>query len=92
MLAIPLMLFLASAAAGAEGPFGPGMPKCKVCHSKDPRMVAMHRALEFKDCFTCHGPGGGLWPKEQRQEQKAKDPVCTRCHGPVNIIGPAPPG
>ncbi len=62
-----------------SGPFGIKMPKCNVCHSKDPKIRAMHKALDYKDCFTCHGPGK-LWPKERRQEQKILDPLCTRCH------------
>jgi predicted CXXCH cytochrome family protein len=55
------------------------MPKCKVCHSKNPKMVAMHKALEYKDCFKCHGPGG-LWPPNLRAEQMQKDARCTGCH------------
>ncbi|MCK4910775.1 MAG: hypothetical protein KAR83_03995 [Thermodesulfovibrionales bacterium] len=70
--------------SGPSGPFrsnGIGMPKCTVCHSKDPKMKAMHKALDYKDCFTCHGRGK-LWPKDQRQRQKTEDPLCTRCHMP----------
>jgi hypothetical protein len=28
--------------------------ECKVCHSKNPKMVAMHTALEGQNCFGCH--------------------------------------
>ena len=61
------------------------MPKCKVCHSKNPKMVAMHTALEFKDCFKCHGPGG-LWPPERRKEQMSTDLLCTGCHAPAKPL------
>ncbi len=69
---------------GPSGPFGSNgikMPKCTVCHSKDPKMKALHKELDYKDCFTCHGRGK-LWPKDQRQNQKTEDPQCTRCHIP----------
>ena len=83
-----------SIGAAQAGPFGSGgmqMPKCTVCHSKNQDMRAMHAALEYKDCFLCHGPGG-LWPEEKRTEQKAADPECARCHGgPVDPISPISP-
>ncbi len=91
MLAALLLLSALPALAGQTGPSRPsapsgpfgssgiGMPKCTVCHSKDPKMKAMHKELDYKGCFTCHGPGK-LWPKEQRQEQKTGDPRCARCH------------
>ncbi len=27
---------------------------CNVCHSKNPKMVKMHKVLEDRSCFTCH--------------------------------------
>ena len=56
---------------------------CSECHSKNPKMVRMHEALEFKDCFTCHGPGAKMSP-EGPQKQKLTDERCVRCHGKVN--------
>lgn len=52
---------------------------CTVCHSKNPKMVRMHEALEYKDCFDYHGPAS------KRKAPKAKDesltdPLCTSCH------------
>lgn len=52
--------------------------ECKVCHSKNPKMINMHKALNFKDCFTCHKPGG--IKKSNLSEQKIKDEKCIKCH------------
>lgn len=52
---------------------------CTVCHSKNPKMVKMHEALGFKDCFTCHGPGSKRVPGTQK-EQMQDDPLCMNCH------------
>lgn len=41
---------------------------CNVCHSKNPKMVAMHRALEYRDCFNCHK----IESKKTLEEQKNK--------------------
>ena len=53
---------------------------CNVCHSKNPRIVDMHRELGYKDCFTCHGKGLKSSPEERKVQQKT-DSRCTRCHG-----------
>jgi hypothetical protein len=52
---------------------------CNVCHSKKPEMVKMHRALEFKDCFSCHGIGKKQ-SKEDLKKQQKTDNKCIRCH------------
>ncbi|OGW33288.1 MAG: hypothetical protein A2X59_06695 [Nitrospirae bacterium GWC2_42_7] len=52
---------------------------CKECHSKNPKMLKMHKELEYKDCFTCHGPAAA-GPIEERKIQRASDPVCSKCH------------
>ncbi|MCX7991575.1 MAG: cytochrome C [Proteobacteria bacterium] len=52
--------------------------ECKVCHSKNPKMVSMHKALNFKDCFNCHRPGG--IKKDNLKEQAKSDEKCIRCH------------
>jgi predicted CXXCH cytochrome family protein len=52
---------------------------CNVCHSKDPKMVKMHAALGFKDCFNCHGPGKKTSSPEQ-PDQRNSDPLCAGCH------------
>jgi hypothetical protein len=52
---------------------------CTVCHSKNPRMVAMHRQLGFKDCFTCHGRGLAT-TAEEKQTQMLSDNRCSGCH------------
>lgn len=56
--------------------------KCNVCHSKNPRMVRMHEALEFRGCSSCHQPGI-LKPPPGRESQMRNDPLCSRCHGGV---------
>ena len=52
---------------------------CNVCHSKDPKMVRMHSALGFKDCFTCHGPAKEL-PAKERIGERPSDQRCLPCH------------
>jgi predicted CXXCH cytochrome family protein len=52
---------------------------CNVCHSKDPKMVDMHRALGFKDCFVCHGPGSKRLALDQKKQMNT-DPLCFGCH------------
>jgi len=52
---------------------------CNVCHSKNPKMAKMHAALEFKDCFNCHGPGRQTSPQDQATRMKT-DPLCVGCH------------
>ncbi len=63
---------------------------CNVCHSKNPKMVSMHEALEFKDCFTCHGPRSKRIG--ERSNEKTSAELCVRCHA-ADISGstlPAP--
>ena len=52
---------------------------CNVCHSKNPKMVNMHKALGFKDCFNCHGPGSKRTSQSQAK-QMTSDPLCVDCH------------
>jgi hypothetical protein len=52
---------------------------CNVCHSKNPKMVRMHEALQFKDCFTCHKPGS-LKTGAELKGQMTSDPRCVTCH------------
>ncbi len=52
---------------------------CNVCHSKNPKMVKMHKELEYKDCFNCHGPGQKRTPEDQKRLM-AGDQRCIRCH------------
>jgi len=54
-------------------------PACNVCHSKNPGMVNMHRALGFSDCFKCHGPAQKRSPQD-RTTQMSSDPLCVDCH------------
>jgi hypothetical protein len=52
---------------------------CNVCHSKNPKMVRMHEALEFKDCFSCHGPTAKK-SADPPEKQMLTDDRCVRCH------------
>ena len=52
---------------------------CTVCHSKNPKMVNMHKALGFKDCFVCHGPSSKRTIQPQAK-QMTSDPLCVTCH------------
>ena len=53
--------------------------QCNVCHSKKPEMVAMHKALEFKDCFECHGVNSKKG-RDEFSKRKQSDEKCTPCH------------
>lgn len=52
---------------------------CNVCHSKNPKMVLMHKELGFKDCFRCHGQDLKKNP-EERKTQMVSDGRCVPCH------------
>ncbi len=52
---------------------------CNVCHSKNPKMVKMHKELEYKDCFNCHGIGQRRSPEDQKRLM-VTDQRCIRCH------------
>jgi len=71
---------------------GPPSLACNECHSKDPKMVRMHQALEFKDCFLCHGPASKRIG--DKMTPNAADPLCTRCHvargAGTTVPAPAP--
>lgn len=60
--------------------------ECKVCHSKKPEMVRMHKALQGRNCFDCHRMGEKLMGKgqprdrESQLKRRASDPVCLECH------------
>lgn len=49
---------------------------CNVCHSKDPKMKRMHSALEYKNCFDCHGPSA----KPTDRDKRSEDLRCMPCH------------
>ncbi len=57
----------------------PAQAACTVCHSKNSKMVSMHKALEYKDCFKCHGPASDRKTPNARDE-KTTDPLCASCH------------
>ena len=65
--------------------------RCIKCHSKRPGAVAMHDALEGKDCFDCHVRGeklrqkGGI-PKEKHEAFLKQRNLSTTCgHSPLKI-------
>jgi predicted CXXCH cytochrome family protein len=70
-LAVIVLVLLSLSLAGHDA------LACNVCHSKNPKMVRMHEALGFKDCFKCHGPGKGGGDSRARM---ASDPLCINCH------------
>lgn len=67
--------------AGAASAF-----ECKVCHSKNPAMVRMHKALQGRNCFDCHKMGQKLMgkgiPKDKAAQMKRREtePICFECH------------
>lgn len=61
--------------------------ECKVCHSKNPKMVTMHKALEGQNCFGCHKVGEKLMGKGQPKDinsllkRRVSASECLPCHG-----------
>ncbi len=74
---VTVIVLIMTAGAQAEA--------CTVCHSKNPKMVKMHEALGFKDCFRCHRPGGMDADKGGRKQMMTTDERCIPCH--VNKAG-----
>ena len=64
-------------------------PNCK-CHSKNQKMVEMHKPFGVKDCMICHQPtsmemkGEGKEGKNSKMEtarkKKKEGKVCRGCH------------
>ncbi len=64
-------------------------PNCR-CHSKNQKMVEMHKPFGVKDCLACHQPSGmkmkgeGKEGKNSKMEtarkKKREDKVCKGCH------------
>ncbi len=62
--------------------------QCNVCHSKNPALVAMHKAVQAKEigCFDCHKAGEKLMGKAQPKDRdsllarRASAPLCVECH------------
>lgn len=61
--------------------------ECKVCHSKNPKMVAMHKALQGRNCFDCHKVGEKLMGKAKPKDlnsllkRRVTEAECLPCHG-----------
>jgi hypothetical protein len=60
--------------------------QCNECHSKNPAMVRMHKALQGRGCFDCHKMGEKLMGKGVPRDKTAQlqrrltDPICAECH------------
>jgi hypothetical protein len=60
--------------------------ECNVCHSKNPAMVKMHKAVQGRGCFDCHKVGEKLMGKGQPKDlasllkRRGADPLCVECH------------
>jgi len=60
--------------------------ECNECHSKNPAMVRMHKAVQERDCFGCHKIGEKLMgkgiPRDKAAQMKRRvsDPLCVECH------------
>ncbi|HTY20475.1 MAG TPA: cytochrome C [Geobacteraceae bacterium] len=65
--------------------------QCNVCHSRNPAMVGMHKAVQGKGigCFDCHKVGENLMGKAEQKDRasllsrRAIDSPCVECHGKV---------
>jgi hypothetical protein len=81
LFAISALLFglLAESASAME---------CKVCHSKNPAMVKMHKSTQANgiSCFDCHKIGEKLMgkgqpkDKESQLKRRATEELCKKCH------------
>jgi hypothetical protein len=79
---IPVLLFLGAFPMTAHA------FKCNVCHSKNPAMVRMHRAVQEKEigCFDCHRIGEKLMGKAQAKDRESllrrreTEDSCRGCH------------
>jgi hypothetical protein len=64
--------------------------QCNVCHSKNPAMVRMHKALQGRNCFDCHKVGEKLMgkgvPKDKaaQMQRRVTEPICLECHKKAN--------
>ncbi len=60
--------------------------QCNECHSKNPAMVKMHKALKGRGCFDCHKVGQKLMGKGEPKDlssllaRRGNDPLCVECH------------
>lgn len=60
--------------------------QCNECHSKNPAMVKMHKALQGRDCFACHRIGeklmGKAVPKDKaaQMQRRTTEAICLECH------------
>lgn len=60
--------------------------QCNECHSKNPAMVRMHKALQGRNCFDCHRMGEKLMgkgiPKDKAAQLKRRETeqICFECH------------
>src|SRR6266542_889043 len=60
--------------------------QCNECHSKNPAMVRMHKALQGRGCFDCHKMGEKLMGKSQPKDRESllkrrtTDSLCVECH------------
>lgn len=60
--------------------------ECTVCHSKNPAMVTMHRALQGQGCFGCHKVGDKLMGKGRPKDRdsllkrRQSEEICLPCH------------
>ncbi|HXC92526.1 MAG TPA: cytochrome C [Geobacteraceae bacterium] len=81
LFAISVLLFglLAEIASAME---------CKVCHSKNPAMVKMHKSTQASEisCFDCHKIGEKLMGKGQPKDKESQlkrrttETICKKCH------------
>ena len=77
LIAAAAFLFIAQGAFGFQ---------CNECHSKNPAMVRMHKALQGRDCFACHKIGEKLMgkgiPRDKvaQMSRRVSDPLCVECH------------
>jgi hypothetical protein len=66
-----------------------GAEACTVCHSKKPKMVRMHEALGYKDCFLCHGPTAKK-SEDPPEKQMTNDERCIGCHINSSVLSVQP--
>jgi hypothetical protein len=78
---LPISLSITMLVVSAASAF-----ECNVCHSKNPKMVAMHKALDGQNCFGCHKVSEKLMGKSKLKDldsllkRRVTEPECLPCH------------
>ena len=58
--------------------------QCGECHSKNPKLRAMHKALNYEGCGNCHRTDvrsiAAMKFPEEEKKNRPQAPRCKSCH------------